>query len=70
MGGVRGHTAQDDVVFETKLQNLESLMCPEAVPYQHSWFLVSSFFGLGIKYTLELLQADVGVGKSRLGACM
>ena len=43
-------------------------MRPEAVLYQHPWFLVSPFFGLGIKHTLEPLQADIGVGKSRFGA--
>ena len=40
----------------------------EAVANQCSWFLVSPFFGLGIKHTLEPLQADLGVGISRFGA--
>lgn len=68
MGGVRGHAAEDDIVFETKLQNLESLVRREAVLYQHPWFRVSPFFGLEVKHTLEPLQADIGVDKSRFGA--
>jgi hypothetical protein len=40
----------------------------KAVADQDAWFLVSSFFGFGIKYTLELLEADLRVGISRVGA--
>lgn len=40
-------------------------MCSKAVANQHPWLLVSSFLSLGIKYTLEPLQADLGVGISR-----
>lgn len=32
------------------------------------WFLISSFFGLGIEYTLEPLQANFKIGISRIGA--
>jgi hypothetical protein len=41
-------------------------MRPEAVLYQHPWFLVSPFFGLGIKHTLkpdsERAYNHLGVG--------
>src|SRR5436305_14222109 len=43
-------------------------MRPEAVANQHPWFLVSTLLGLGVKDTLEPLQADLGVGISRFGA--
>jgi hypothetical protein len=67
VGGVRRETTQNDV-FEKILQDFEGLARPEAVANQHPWFLVSSFLGLGIKYTLEPLQAGLGVGISRFGA--
>jgi len=68
MGGVGGDTAKDDVAFETELQDFERFVRPEAVAYQHPWFTISPFFGLGIKHTLEPLQADLGVGISSFGA--
>ncbi len=43
-------------------------MRPEAVANQYSRSLVSSFFGLGMEYTLEPLQADLGVGIARIRA--
>ncbi len=55
VGGMRGEMAQDDVVFKAILQDLEGLVCAEAVAYQNPWILVSLFFSLGIKYTLEPL---------------
>ena len=63
-----GETAQDDVVFKAILQDLERLVCPEAVTNQYPWFLVSLSFSLGIKHMLEPLQADLGVGISRFRA--
>jgi len=66
VGGVGGETAQDDAVLETRLQNLKDPMRPAAVAYQYWWFPVSSFFGLGIKNTLEPLQADLGSSVSGL----
>ncbi len=52
IGGVRGEATQDDVVFETKLQGFEGLVCPKAVTNQHPGFLVSLSSCLGIKYVL------------------
>jgi hypothetical protein len=43
-------------------------MRPEAVADQYLRSLVSSFFGFGIEYTLEPLQADLGVGIARIRA--
>lgn len=68
MGGVRGDTAQDDVVFKTILQDFERLVRPEAVVNQNPWFLVRPCSRLGIKHTYESLQADLRVGISRFGA--
>ena len=68
VGGVKGETIQDDIFFETNLQDFEGLVRPEAVTNQYSWFLVSLSFGLGIKHTLEPFQAKLGVGVSRFGA--
>ena len=45
-------------------------MRSKAVADQDAWSLVSSFFGFGIKYTLELLEADYRVGISRVGVCI
>jgi hypothetical protein len=41
---------------------------PEAVGNQHPWLLVSSLLSFGMKYTLELLEANLRVGISRFGA--
>jgi hypothetical protein len=43
-------------------------VCPEAVTNQYPWLLVSLLSSLGIKYVLEPLQADLGVGIPRFGA--
>ena len=51
--GVRGKTTQENVVLKAKLQDLECLVCPEAVAYQNPWFTVSYSFSLGIKNTRE-----------------
>jgi hypothetical protein len=40
----------------------------KAVADQDAWFLISSFFGFRIKYTLELLEAGHRVGITRVGA--
>ena len=45
-------------------------MRSKAVADQDAWFLVSSFFGFGIKYTLKLLEANLRVGISRVGVCI
>jgi hypothetical protein len=50
VGGVRGETTWDNIVFETQLQDFEGLVRPEAVTNQDPWFLVSSLLSLGIKY--------------------
>ena len=52
MVGVGGETTQNDVVLEAMLQDFEGLMRSEAVANENAWFLVSSFFSLGIKDTL------------------
>ena len=52
---MRGHTAEDDIVFKTKLQDFEGLVGTEAVPYQYAYSPVSLFFGLGIKHKLKPL---------------
>lgn len=39
-------------------------MRSEAIVDYYAWFLISLFFGLEIKYKLEPLQADIGVGVS------
>jgi hypothetical protein len=45
-------TAQDDVVLEAKLQDLQRLVCPEAVTDQYSWLTISSGSSFDIKNTL------------------
>jgi hypothetical protein len=67
VGGVRGEATQDDVVLETELQDFEGVVRPETVTNQHPGFLVSLSSRLGIKHTLEPLQADRGVGVPRFG---
>ena len=59
VGGVRGDTAQDDVVFKTVLQDFERLVRPETVTNQNPRFLMHPRFGLGIKHPFEPLQADL-----------
>ena len=39
MGGVRGETTEDDIVFETKLQDFECLVRPEAVGFHGHIYL-------------------------------
>jgi len=70
VGGVRGEATQDDIVFETKLQGFEGLVRPETVTNQHPGFLVSLSSCLGIKHALKPLQANLGVGIPRFGACI
>jgi hypothetical protein len=41
---------------------------PEPVADQYSRSLISSFFSLGIEYTLKPLQADLRVGIARIRA--
>ena len=43
-------------------------MRPEAVTNQYPWLLVSTLFSLGIKHTLEPLEADLRVGVPGFGA--
>jgi hypothetical protein len=45
-------------------------MRSKAVVDQDAWSLVSSFFGFGIKYTLEPLKANYKVGISRVEVCI
>ena len=45
-------------------------MRPKAVTNQHPWLLVSLSSSLGIKHALEPLQANLGVGVPRFGACI
>jgi hypothetical protein len=41
VGGVRGKTTKDDVVFKAKLQDFQSLVSPKAIADQHSLFSIS-----------------------------
>jgi hypothetical protein len=52
VGGVRGKTTKNNVVLKAKLQDLQCLVCPEAITDQHPWFSISQSFGLRIKNTL------------------
>jgi hypothetical protein len=45
--------------------NLKDLLGPKAVENQYAGSLLSTFLGLAVKYTLEALQTEVGVGISR-----
>ena len=56
--------------FEAKFHGFESLVRPETVTNEYPWVLVSLFSGLGIEHTLEPLQANLGVGVPRFGACI
>jgi hypothetical protein len=51
------------------LPSHQSLEDP-VIPFQHPWFLFSLSFSLEIKYTLKLLQADLGSGIPRFGVRM
>jgi len=68
MGSVRRNTAKDNVVLKAILHDLERLVSAEAVTDKNPWFLVSLRFGLRVKHTFDPLQADLGVGVSRLRA--
>ena len=68
MGSIRGNTVKDNVVLKAILYNLERLVSAEAVINEYPWFLISLDFGLGVKHTLNPLQADLEVSISRLGA--
>ena len=67
MGSVRRDAAEEDIVFETIFHDFERLVCLEAVTNKDPWLLIRSVFSLGIKHTFDPLQADLGVGVSRLG---
>jgi hypothetical protein len=68
MGSVRRNTAKDNVVLKAILHDLERFVSAEAITDENPWFLVSLHFGLGVKHPFDPLQADLGVGVSRLGA--
>jgi hypothetical protein len=65
MGGIRGETTQNNVIFEIILQYFDGFVRPEAVVNQYSWFFVSTLLGFEVKDTLKPLQADLKVGISR-----
>lgn len=65
---MRGYSAQGDVVLETNLQDLESLVRSKAIPHKHSRSVVSSLFSLGVKHKLEPLQADIRIREAGIGA--
>jgi hypothetical protein len=69
MGGVGGNTAKDGVVLEIIPHDFERLVRPEAVINQSPRLLIRPLFRLGIKHELDPVQADLGIGISRLGAC-
>lgn len=58
MGGIGRKAAQNNIVFETELQDFEGCVRFEAVAYEYPWFLVSTFLGLGVEYQLEPLQTE------------
>jgi hypothetical protein len=58
VGGVRRHTAKDDTIFKTKLQDFEDLVCPEAIPDEYPWFHISSLFSLGIKHSIYIFKNE------------
>jgi hypothetical protein len=43
-------------------------VCSKTIANQDAWSLVSLFFGFGIKYTLEPLEANYRIGISRIRA--
>jgi hypothetical protein len=43
-----------------------SLVRPRAIPYKHTRSIISPLFSLGIEYLLKPLQANIGVGKSKV----
>jgi len=42
----------------------------EAIAYQHSWFMIRTFWSSGIKHTLKPLQANHGIRVCFFGALM
>jgi hypothetical protein len=52
--GVREQAIQNNVVFETELQDFEGLVNPEALTNQHPWFLVSVSLSLGSNTRISL----------------
>ena len=63
------HTAYNNSVFETKLQDLESHAFRNRFI---SAFVIfdNQFYSTGTKHTLESLQIDIEVGKSGFEACI
>jgi hypothetical protein len=68
MGSLRRYAVKDNLIFKVIFQDLERLICPEAVINKNLWFLVRLRFSLGIKYKLKPVQADLRIGIARLGA--
>jgi len=65
VGRVRGEAIQDDVVFQTKLQDFKRLVRSETVTNEDPRLLAGLFAGLRVKAALKLLQANLRVGVSR-----
>lgn len=68
MGSVRRYAVKDNLIFKAIFQDLERLICPEAVINKNPWFLVRLRFSLGIGYRLKSVQADLRIGIARLRA--
>lgn len=54
--------AENDIVIETILKNLERPMRSKAISDKHAWSSVSKFFYFGVENMLEPLQTDIGIG--------
>lgn len=53
------------MLFSRQNSRISSVSCSEAVANKYPWFLISLVLGLGMKDTLEPLEADFGVSISR-----
>jgi hypothetical protein len=53
--GVRGYTAEDNVILKAEFKDFKSFMCAKSVLYKYAQFPTSLFFSLGVKDKLKLL---------------
>ncbi len=62
MGGVRWNATENNIVLETKLQDLQGFVRSKAIGYSYTRSLVGAILGLWVENKLKQLQAKIGIG--------
>lgn len=64
MGHMKKKTIEKNIILDNKFPRFKGVVYAETVVYLTSCTLDSPAFGIKIKYTFELFQANLGIGIS------